>query len=61
MNNAILMPFEIKNVQNKLNEVYFMTQSNIFYICKDIVHLRFFLGSVDLQTYVAYRLLEIHA
>ena len=52
MNNAILMPFEIKNIQNKPNEVYFMTQSTISYICGDILHLGFFLGLVDLQTYV---------
>ena len=36
-NNAMLMPFEIENVQNKLEEIYFMTESTISNICGDIV------------------------
>ena len=42
----MLIPFEIENVQNKLEKIYCTTVRTISNICGDIVQLRFFLGSV---------------
>ena len=46
------MTFEIKNLQNILKVIYFITQRPISNICWDIVLLGLLLGSVDPQTCV---------